>query len=338
MSKKDKIKVAAMLGGIAVTTILAFAASAIIGRYYLVLAGLGVLAYVLGLRHAVDADHIAAIDNTTRKLIQGGQKPLTVGTWFSLGHSTVVVLLIVALVFATRAVAGGIPALQSIGDIVGTTISGAFLWIIGIINVIIVIDIYSIFKKMRTERLDEKKLNKMLSKRGFMNRYFGHLLKLIKEPWQIYPVGVLFGLGFDTASEVALIAISVGVGASSAIPLPIILVLPLLFTCGMVLIDTMDGVAMNLAYGWAFLKPIRKIYYNLTVTIISISVAFFIGTVELLQVLSTEMHLTSGAWGWLASLNFEVLGYGIITLFIGSWAIAIAIYRYKNFESRAVAA
>ncbi len=296
------------------------------------LAGLGLVAYVFGLRHGVDADHIAAIDNTTRKLMQEGKRPLTVGMWFSLGHSTIVVGLIVSLVLATRTVLGAIPALQNVGSIVGTTVSGMFLWLIGLINIVIVIEVYHVFRGLREGKLNEAHLEELLNHRGFMNRYFGHLFKLINKPWQIYPIGVLFGLGFDTASEVALIAISVGVGVSSAVPIWMILVLPLMFTCGMVLVDTSDGVAMNLAYGWAFLKPIRKIYYNLTVTIISVLVAFLIGGVELLQVISSELNMSGGFWGWLGRLDFETMGYGVVGLFVVCWLASIMFYRYKRFD------
>lgn len=338
VSRREKVGLALLYAAIIGVTLAGFFASIIIGRSYLLLAGLGVVAYVFGLRHAVDADHIAAIDNTTRKLMQEGKRPFTVGTWFSLGHSTIVVALIVALVFATRFVAGNIPALQSVGAVLGTLISGVFLWIIGIINLVIVLEIYSIFVRLRSGKLNEAELEKVLNSRGFMNRYFGRLFKLIEKPWQIYPVGVLFGLGFDTASEVALIAISVGVGVTSTAPIWMILILPLMFACGMVLVDTSDGVAMNFAYGWAFLKPIRKIYYNLTVTIISVAVALMIGSVELLQVLSGELSLTGGFWTWLNGLDFETLGFGIIALFVFCWIISLAVYRYKNFEGNYVSA
>lgn len=337
LSRGEKFRLAALYAAIIAVTLLGFFASVVIGRSYVLLAGLGIVAYVFGLRHAVDADHIAAIDNTTRKLMQEGKRPFTVGTWFSLGHSTIVVALIIALVFATRAVAADIPTLQSVGSIIGTTISGIFLWIIGIINLVIVFEIYSIFQRLRTGSMSEAQLDEVLSKRGFLSRYFGRMFKLIEEPWQIYPVGVLFGLGFDTASEVALIAISVGVGVTSSAPIWMILVLPLMFACGMVMVDTTDGVVMNLAYGWAFLKPIRKIYYNLTVTIISVAVALMIGSVELLQVLSGELSLTGGFWTWLNGIDFETLGFGIVALFIISWAIAIAIYKYKDFEGNFIA-
>ena len=332
LSHAEKFEVVLVYLPIIVSTVLGFVASAIIGNKYTVLAGLGIVAYVLGLRHGVDADHIAAIDNTTRKLMQEGKKPLTVGTWFSLGHSTVVVGLIVAFVLSTRAVAGAIPALQSSGAILGTVISGIFLCIIGLVNLVIAGGIYKIYNELRSGKLDHAQLEELLNKRGFLNRYFSSLFKIVRKPWQIYPIGLLFGLGFDTASEVALIAISVGVGVKSSVPLWMILVIPFMFTCGMVLADTTDGVTMRMAYGWAFLKPIRKIYYNLTLTLISILVAFLIGGVEVLQVLSEEMNLTGAFWSLLNSLDFETLGFAIISIFVVCWLVSIVIYKYKRIE------
>jgi nickel/cobalt transporter (NiCoT) family protein len=249
-----------------------------------------------------------------------------------LGHSTIVVGLIAALVLSTRAIAGSIPALQS-GALIGLAVSGTFLFLIGLINVVIVLGIYRIYKRMRAGQLNSVQLEELLNNRGFLNRYFSPLLRIIRSPWQIYPIGVLFGLGFDTASEVALIGISVGVGVSSSVPLWMILVLPFMFTCGMVLVDTTDGITMRMAYGWAFLKPIRKIYYNLAITIISVLVAFFIGSIELLQVLSGEMKLSGGFWNWLGSLDFETLGFGIVAIFLISWFASIVVYKYKKIET-----
>jgi nickel/cobalt transporter (NiCoT) family protein len=313
-------------------TVMGFLMSSVVGSMSVVLAGLGIIAFVFGVRHGIDADHIAAIDNTTRKLMQEGGRPLTVGTWFSLGHSTIVVGLIAAFVVSTRAIAGSIPALQSTGAIFGTAVSGTFLWIIGLVNVVIALGIYKIFVELRNGRLNDAQLDELLTKRGFLNRYFSSLFKIVKKPWHIYPIGVLFGLGFDTASEVALIAISVGVGVSSNVPLWMILVLPFMFTCGMVLVDTTDGVAMRVAYGWAFLKPIRKIYYNLTITVISVLVAFVVGSVELFQVVSGELGLKGVFWSWLGSVDFETLGFGIVLIFIVAWLLSIAVYKYRGYE------
>ena len=335
LTGNEKAKIAIIFAVLIGITVFGFSAAFVIGKIAVVLAGLGIVAYVFGLRHGVDADHIAAIDNTTRKLMQEGKRPFTVGMWFSLGHSTVVVALIVALVFATRAVTSNIAALQSTGAVVGTLVSGSFLWIIGFINAVIVIGIYKIFQTLKQGKLNQQELDNLLENRGFMNRFFRPLFKVINKPWQIFPVGVLFGLGFDTASEVALIAISVGIGVSTSIPLYYILILPLLFTCGMVTVDTADGVAMRLAYGWAFLNPIRKIYYNLTVTVISVLVAWAIGTIELLQVLVSELSLSGGFWSWLSALNFEMIGFGIIGIFVFSWLLSFGYWRYKKYDKLA---
>lgn len=327
-----RIKLFLLYGPIIAATLIGFAASTIIGRISVVLAGLGIVAYVLGLRHGVDADHIAAIDNTTRKLMQEGKDPMTVGTWFSLGHSTIVVGLIVALIFFTRKVAGAIPSLQNNGAIIGTAISGTFLWVIGLMNVAIALSIYRIYRDLRTGKKERAELENLLNKRGFMNRYFHSLFRIVSKPWQIYPIGVLFGLGFDTASEVALIAISVGADVSGAIPLWMILVLPFMFTCGMVLVDTTDGVAMKKAYGWAFLKPIRKIYYNLTLTVISVLVALAIGSVEVIQVFSMELKPSGPFWTWILGLNFSEIGYFVVALFVITWLFSMAYYKVKGIE------
>ena len=332
LSPDEKLKMVIVYSLIGLATVLGFTASTIVGKISVLLAGLGIIAYVFGLRHGVDADHIAAIDNTTRKLMQENQCPFTVGMWFSLGHSTIVVALIVTLVFATRTVIGHIPALANSGAIIGTSVSGVFLWMIGIVNMVIVLNIYRMFKELKQGKLNQAELESLLNNRGFLNRYFRPLFKIVKRPWQIYPIGVLFGLGFDTATEIALIAISVGIGVSSSVPVWMILVLPFMFTCGMVLIDTTDGVTMRVAYGWAFLNPIRKIYYNLTVTAISVLVALAIGTAELLQVIANELSLTGAFWNWLSSLDFETIGFGIIIIFLTSWLVSVAVWKYRRFD------
>lgn len=318
--------------GIGVATGLGFIASFLIGQSYPVLAGLGVTAYVLGLRHGFDADHIAAIDNTTRKLLHERKQTATVGTWFSLGHSTVVVAMIVGLTLSVRYIQGQIPVLQSVGSVVGAAVAGIFLWLIGLMNVVIVFEIYRIFRELREGKLDEAHLEEQLDKRGFLNRYFGRLFRMVRQAWQIYPIGVLFGLGFDTASEIALIAVTVVVGTSSAAPLWMVLILPFMFTCGMVVVDTSDSVVMSYAYGWAFRRPVRKVYYNLTVTIISILVAFLIGTLELLYVLVNGMGLTGGIWSAFASVDFTSIGVSIILIFVLSWVFSVAYYRYKRYD------
>jgi high-affinity nickel-transport protein len=240
--------------------------------------------------------------------------------------------LIVALVFATRTIIGHIPILESGGAMIGTTISGLFLWLMGIVNLVIVLNIYRIFKELKSGRLNQTELDSLLDNRGFLNRYFRPLFKIVKRPWQIYPIGVLFGLGFDTATEVALIAISVGIGVSSSVPVWMILVLPFMFTCGMILVDTTDGLTMRVAYGWAFLNPIRKIYYNLTVTVISVLVALAIGTAELLQVIANELKLTGAFWNLLSDLDFETIGFGILIIFLASWLLSVAVWKYRRFD------
>jgi nickel/cobalt transporter (NiCoT) family protein len=317
-------------------TIVSFIAAFYVGIAYAALGGLGLVCYVLGLRHGADADHISAIDNTTRKLLQEDKRPLTVGTWFSLGHSTIVVCMIILLIFATKAITAAIPGIQAGGNIIGTLVSGFFLFAIGIINVIIVSEIYHVFKGLRDGTIKQSELDTELNKKGWITSKFQYLFKLVARPYQMYPVGVLFGLGFDTSTEVMLIGLSVGLGMTSAIPIWTILVLPLMFTCGMVFTDTTDGVMMRLAYGWAFQNPIRKIYYNLTITIMSVMVAFVVGGIEIMQIVSQELDWTAGFWIWLQNLDFETLGFGIIALFIGSWIVAMAYYNYKGYETKEI--
>ncbi|MGH2638088.1 MAG: HoxN/HupN/NixA family nickel/cobalt transporter, partial [Rhabdochlamydiaceae bacterium] len=282
----------------------------------------------------LDADHIAAIDNTTRKLMQHGKRSYTVGMWFSLGHSTTVFGLVVSLVLATHAVLARIPSLKIEGASIGSAASGVFLWLIAAINIVIVIEIYRVFESLHKGKVRDDELESLLASRGLMNKIFGGLSKLIENPRQIYFVGILFGLGFDTASEVALIAISVGVGISSPIPIWAVLILPLMFTCGMVLVDTCDSVAMGLAYGWAFLNPIRKIYYNLVITIISVLVATLIGTIELLQVVSSELHFTGVFWLFLSRMDLETIGLWTVCIFIGTWGVSMLYYKLGKIDTR----
>jgi nickel/cobalt transporter (NiCoT) family protein len=334
---REKLLIVGVYASIAVATISGFLLLLVVARAYALFLPLGVLSYTLGLRHGVDADHISAIDNTTRKLLQQQRRPLTVGTWFSLGHSTIVVGMIVALVVGFDFVSHTYGTFATVGSFVGTVISGAFLWIIGLINLVIVLEIYRIFQGLRAGRLSEEALEEQLNKRGFMNRYFGRLFGIVNRPWQMYPVGVLFGLGFDTASEVTVIALTLGLSTGVA-PVPVwtALLMPFLFTCGMVAVDTTDGIAMRYAYGWAFLKPIRKVYYNLTITIISVLVAFVIGGLEVLTVVAGELGLSGPFWGSLNAVNgetaWEYVGFGIIALFLVTWVVAMAIYRHRRYE------
>jgi high-affinity nickel-transport protein len=302
------------------------------GRYR-PLVGLGLTAYLFGLRHAFDADHIAAIDNTTRKLLQQEKRPMGVGFFFSLGHSTVVFALVAGLALATRAADTRIPAFQAYGGSVGAGVSGMFLWIIGILNLIVLVDIIRIFREMRGGEYDRERLENRLIERGMMSRFFGRFFGLIDSSWQMYPLGILFGLGFDTATEVGLLALAAGVATHSVPPFAI-LSLPLLFAAGMSLMDTLDGAFMTRAYGWAFSNPVRKVYYNITITSLSIVVALAIGTVELLQVLSTRLALSGGFWDWLNNLDFETLGYAVVGLFVVMWAMSVSIWKLRRIEDR----
>jgi nickel/cobalt transporter (NiCoT) family protein len=291
------------------------------------LAGLGTLAYTFGLRHAFDADHIAAIDNTTRKFLQEDKRPLGVGFFFSLGHSSVVLALTASLAVGAASVKAHIPSFQHWGGYVGAGVSGTFLWIIGILNLLVLLDIARVFREMRTGQLDEERLEQRLADRGLMSRLFiGRVANRIRESWQMYPLGVLFGLGFDTATEVGLLAISAGVATNTAhVPFLAVLSLPLLFAAGMSLMDTADGAFMSHAYTWAFSNPVRKVYYNLTVTTLSVVVALGVGTVELMQVL--------GAPG-VETLNFNLLGYGIVGLFVVTWAASAVVWKVGRVEER----
>jgi nickel/cobalt transporter (NiCoT) family protein len=298
------------------------------------LAGLGTLAYTFGLRHAFDADHIAAIDNTTRKFLQDGKRSLGVGFFFSLGHSTIVLSLVAGLAVAAKTVGASIPSFQDWGGYVGAGVSGTFLWIIGALNLIVLLDVIRIFREMRTGAYDQDRLERRLLYRGLMNRFFlGRISHRIRASWQMYPLGVLFGLGFDTATEVGLLAIAAGV-ATNHLPFLAVLSLPILFAAGMSLMDTADGAFMSQAYGWAFSNPIRKVYYNITVTTLSVTVALVIGTIELYQVLATRLELQNGVWGWLANLDFGRIGYGIVAAFVLTWSISLLIWKKGRIEER----
>lgn len=302
-------------------------------RAHPVLWGMGFLAYTLGLRHAFDADHIAAIDNTVRKLVRQGESPLGVGFYFSLGHSTVVFLMAIAIALIARWTQQALPHLQTIGGLIGTTVSGAFLLVIGLINLFIWIDIYLIFREMRRGDYDTQALELLLLSRGLVTRVAGPLFRVINRSWHVYPLGLLFGLGFDTASEVVLLALSAG-AAASALPVAGILALPLLFAAGMSLMDTADGVFMTTAYRWAFATPLRKVYYNLTVTGLSVVAALLIGLIELTQVLTQALGLTAGLWGWFQALDFGWIGYLLVTLFVLTWSLSYGAWRLLRIEER----
>jgi high-affinity nickel-transport protein len=299
--------------------------------------GLGVTAYTLGMRHAFDADHIAAIDNTTRKLLAEGRKPVTVGFWFSLGHSSIVFALCLLLAFGVRSLAGQLESdgstLHDVTGIIGVTVSGAFLLVLGILNLVILVGILRVFRDMRHGVYDEAALEEQLNSRGFMNRFLGGLTKSITRPWQIYPVGLLFGLGFDTATEVGLLVLAGG-AAAFALPWYAILTLPVLFAAGMSLLDTIDGVFMNYAYGWAFSRPVRKVYYNITITALSVAVALIIGSIELVSILTEELDITRGPVAWVGGLDLNLVGYVIVALFVATWVVAAAVWRFGRIEER----
>lgn len=305
--------------------------------------GVGVLAYTFGLRHAFDADHIAAVDNTTRKLLADravsgvGRRPLSVGFWFSLGHSTIVFGLAFLLAIGVKALAGQVEndssRLHSITGIIGASVSGLFLWVLGILNLVVLVGIVRVFRRMRHGDYDEAELEAQLNKRGFMNRFLGGLTRSVRKPWHIYPVGVLFGLGFDTATEVGLLVLAGGAAAFN-LPFYAILVLPILFAAGMCLMDTVDGVLMNGAYGWAFRKPVRKVYYNLTITAISVGVALVIGTIELIGVLAEQVGIDNGPLADIANIPLDYAGYVIVALFFVAWIGALAIWRFGRIEQR----
>jgi high-affinity nickel-transport protein len=298
-------------------------------------AGIGVTAYTLGMRHAFDADHISAIDNTTRKLMADGKRPLSVGFFFSLGHSSVVAALAVLLSLGVRALAGPVANdnshLHQVTNIVGTGVSGTFLYLIAIVNLVVLIGIVKVFREMRQGRYDEQTLERHLNERGLLNRFFGRLMNSIKRPRQMYGVGVLFGLGFDTATEVALLVLA-GAGAAGGLPWYAILCLPVLFAAGMSLLDTIDGSFMNFAYGWAFSNPVRKVYYNITITGLSVIVALLIGTVELTGLVGQEFKLGGPFWRWIEGLNINTLGFVIVGLFVATWALAVVAWRAFDLE------
>jgi nickel/cobalt transporter (NiCoT) family protein len=299
--------------------------------------GVGLTAYTLGLRHAFDADHIAAIDNTTRKLMSDGQRPLTAGFYFSLGHSTVVFVLALLLSIGIRTVAGPVvsssSALHHYTGLIGTAVSGVFLYLIASINLVVLFGIVRIFAQMRHGGHDEDELEQQLNSRGFLNRFFRRFTGSIHSSWQMYPIGVLLGLGFDTATEVALLVLA-GTSAAAGLPWYAILCLPVLFAAGMSLLDTIDGSFMNFAYGWAFSQPVRKVYYNITVTALSTVIALTVGSIELSGLLADQFGWTDGLWKWLRSIDLNAVGFVIAAVFILTWAVALLVWRFARIEER----
>ncbi|MEV4256135.1 HoxN/HupN/NixA family nickel/cobalt transporter [Spirillospora sp. NPDC049652] len=300
--------------------------------------GVGLTAYTLGMRHAFDADHLAAIDNTTRKMMNEGKRPVSIGFWFSLGHSSVVFVSCVLLGLGVKALANGISDEQSglhkITGTIGPTVSGTFLAAIATINLVILVGIIKVFRRMKAGEYDEAALEDQLNNRGFMNRILGRFTRLITRPWQMYPLGFLFGLGFDTASEIALLALAGSAAAGAGLPWYAALCLPIIFAAGMSLWDTIDGTFMNFAYGWAFSNPVRKVFYNITLTGVSVVFAFVIGGTELLQVLQDRAGLTGGFWDWIGALDLNIAGFVVTGLLLVLWAGALLYWKLGRVEER----
>ena len=303
-------------------------------RHFPLLLGTAFLAYSFGLRHAVDADHIAAIDNVTRKLMQAGRRPVAVGLMFSLGHSTIVVVGSLAIAATALLLHRHADQFRSVGGVIGTLVSTLFLLGIAVANLIVLRSVCRTFSRVRRgEPYVDEDLDLLLSSRGFLARIFRPVFGMVRKSWHMYPLGILFGLGFDTATEIGLLGISAA-EASRGLQLGSILVFPALFAAGMSLIDTTDNVLMLGAYGWAYVKPIRKLYYNITITSVSVLVAFLVGGVEALGLLGSRLHLQGSFWAAVGSLNehFGLLGYCIIAIFALSWAVSIAVYKVRRFE------
>ena len=299
--------------------------------------GTAALAYILGMRHAFDADHISAIDNTTRKLMSEGQRPLAVGFFFSLGHSSVVFLLTILLGFGIKTLGSQLndddSALQHYTGLIGISVSGTFLMIIGILNLIVLVSIVGVFIKMRQGAYNEEELEKHLDSRGLLMRFFGPIARRIDQSWKMYPLGILFGLGFDTATEVGLLILA-GSSTIAGLPWWAMISLPFFFAAGMSLLDTIDGSFMNFAYGWAFSKPVRKVYYNIIITGLSVAVALFVGGLQILQIFAQQLNLTGGIWDSALAFNLNSAGYFIVGSFVVVWTVALLLWKYGKIEER----
>lgn len=316
------------------SNIAAWMAALFVFHDFPLLIGSSVLAYSFGLRHAVDADHIAAIDNVTRKLMQEDKKPIAVGFFFSLGHSTIVALLTIAIALTAGNIQQNMPQFKEVGGLIGTSVSALFLLFIAALNMVILWDVFKTFQSVKKGGYyNENSLNELLDQRGLLGRFFRPLFKLIDQSWKMYPLGVLFGLGFDTATEVGLLGLSAN-QASAGLPIWSILIFPALFTAGMCLIDTTDGILMLGAYSWAYVKPIRKLYYNLTITLVSVLVALLVGGIEALGIIGGKLRLQGGFWDFIGEVseNFGAVGYCIVGIFLVSWAVSTIIYRLKKYD------
>jgi len=332
---RERRRLGAFLGGVVLLHLVGWGTLLVYGLSHPAFLALGGVAYTFGLRHAFDADHISAIDNTTRKLLQDKQRPMGVGFFFSLGHSTVVLLIAAGLGLAVRSIVQGVHSgqLKGFGSIVGTGVSGVFLLLIGIVNLVILVDIVRVYRKMRSGTYDRHGLAHELVAGGLMTRVFGRLFNVIRHSWQMYPVGFLFGLGFDTASEVALLAISAG-AAAQGLPFAAVLSLPIIFAAGMSGMDTLDGAFMAKAYSWAFASPIRKVFYNLTVTGLSVFVALFVGLIEVAQILIQVLGLRGAPFDSVAHVDFASIGLFIVGAFVVTWVVAFAVFKLRRVEER----
>lgn len=301
-------------------------------RLHPALLGMGFAAYMLGLRHAFDADHIAAVDDTVRYLLERGRRPLGIGFFFSLGHSTIVFMMAAATVLAAAAIGRHLPQWQGIGGVIGAAVSGAFLWLIGSLNLLVLLRILKAGRAGHDNAHSHSHLDELFTQRGLFNRFCGKWIRrLISDSWQMYPLGLLFGLGFDTASEVGLLAMTAG-AATGQIPAGAILSLPILFAAGMAAMDTTDGVLMVKAYDWAFINPARKNFYNITITSLSVAMALVIGTIEGLQVMIAVWHLHGESWDWIGRLDFGILGYVVVAVFLGGWAMSVLLWKVLRME------
>jgi high-affinity nickel-transport protein len=337
MTRSEWHRIAVLSAVVILLHVAGFALLVLAAAGHPVLVGLGTLAYTFGLRHAFDADHIAAIDNATRRLLEGDSgepqdgRAMATGLFFSLGHSTVVVVLLGALAIASGAVHASLPALSDVGGSIGAGVSGTFLWAIGVVNLLVLLDVARLARGLRRGTFDEAELDARLRDRGLINRSFvGRLFRLVRRSWHLYPLGLLFGLGLDTAGEIALLALSAG-AATGQVPVLGALALPLLFAAGMSLMDTADGVFVAKAYGWAFSSPVRKLYYNLAVTGLSVTVALGVGTIELAQAVTDRLGL---GWAWLDALDLQTLGFAIVGLFALTWLVAVVVWRTARIEER----
>jgi len=348
MTPAERTRVLAMYGVIAalhVAGFFVFFAFVVPSHYKGLGIGVSILAYTLGLRHAFDADHISAIDNTTRKVMSdrqgtGQPRPFGFGFFFSLGHSSIVVAIGVGIIVAERtvfsAVSNNSSGLERFGGLFGTLVSASFLFLIGLLNLVILAGIVRIFRSMRRGEYDEAELERQLENRGLFYRFFGRWMRSINKEWQLYPVGVVFGLGFDTATEVALLA-TTALAASQHVPWYAIICLPILFTAGMTLMDTTDGLFMNLAYEWAFFQPVRRVYYNLAITGLSVAICFFIGGIETLSLFPYEikgLSQTHGFWGFMYNFNINTAGFVIVGMFLFTWLAALLLWRFGRIEEK----